>query len=187
MPVLKKPSQTPTQLSRPGLPPRKPMDDRVPGIPTENGGNGKDDFAKRYNNTEAGKGQYVPPPPGKYNALITEAQFVKEEGSPQEAVFFECTIADDDKDVYGKTCRIYFNFVDAEGNEVTGMPYFRSAMTMLGYSDPIESEEHLQEMLAQIAQEQMWIVIDVKKKGKWTNIYLSAVPENQDSKPSIEG
>jgi len=31
----------------------------------------------------------------------------------------------------------------------------------------------------------MWCHINVKKKGKWTNIYLDDVPEDQDSKPEL--
>jgi len=190
MPILKRPT-TPAAAPANKAPAigKSLKHDTIPGIAKGSGGDGKssskDAFAARYNSTEpSAKGAFTPPPPGQYNALITECQY--ENDDPKETVYLEATIVDDDAVVGGKDCRIYFNLTDIEGNEGNGMPYLRSALAMLGYPDPIESLTDLQEILAQIAQDQTWVLVEVKKKGKWTNIYLSSVPENQAEKPSLD-
>lgn len=180
MPILKK---KPTQST----PPATEKEDNIPMEPKTSskafGGTKKQDaFAQRYNETEASeKGAYVPPPPGTYSALITEAQYESED--PMERAYFEVTIVDHET-VAGKTARMYYGFVNEDGSEGSGMPYFKSALTMLGYSEPISNLEEIQEILAQIAHEQPWIIIDVKKKGKYTNVFLSSVPEDQENKPT---
>lgn len=164
----------------------KPVGQRQPAQPAEE--NPADAFAQRYAATDAAAGgQYVPPPPGTYNALITEGQGVID--GKASSAYLELTVCNDvegDESVQGKTCRIYFNFTDEAGAEATGWPYFKSAMQQLGYPDDFESWDAMVEALAACAAAQVWCVIDVKKKGKWTNIYLSSVPENQDDKPSFE-
>ena len=141
-----------------------------------------DAFAERAN-AAGQKGGYVPPEPGTYNALITEIQATRDDEGKNEAVFIEATITDDEAP--GKKCRIYFNFSDAEGNEKPGMPFFNQARSMLGWDEPLESWDDMVEKLAEIAAQQVWVVIEVKKKGQWTNIFLNSVPENQDEKPAL--
>jgi hypothetical protein len=176
MPILKK---TPAR-------PAAPATDKEDNIPMKHGTGGKpvkrDAFAERFEQTEAAaKGTYVPPPPGTYNALITEAQY--EEEDPMERAYFEATIVDH-KELQGKTMRIYYGFVSEDGSEGSGMPYFKSNLSMLGY-ERLASKEECKEVLQQIAEEQPWIIIDVKKRGKYTNVYLSSVPEDQANKPSL--
>ena len=148
-------------------------------------GPARDAFAQKLAETDASEGgQYIPPPPGNYSALVTEAQGVID--GDKTAVYIEVTIVDDD-DLAGKACRIYFNFTDENGDDANGMPYFKAAMVMFGI-DPdkeITSWDSMCELLAQTAEQNMWCHINVKKKGKWTNIYLDDVPEDQDSKPEL--
>ncbi len=147
-----------------------------------------DAFAERYAKTEASKGgTYVPPEPGTYNALITEGQGVVKDLAT--SAYFEFTICGDvngDDALQGKTCRMYFNFTDEEGREASGMGWFRGVMEQLGYPDAFTSWTEMCEALASLASEEVWVVIDVKKKGKWTNIYLNNVPEDQTEKPSYQ-
>ncbi len=141
-----------------------------------------DVFAERVN-AAGQKGGYVPPEPGTYNALITEIQATRDDEGKNEAVFIEVTITDDEAP--GKKARIYFNFTDAEGIEKSGMPFFNQARSMLGWDEDLESWDSMVDKLAEIATQQPWVVIEVKKKGKWTNIFLNSVPENQDEKPAL--
>lgn len=173
MPILKKPGQ-PTQSQQPKAP--------TPGKSPSSAQ--ADPFAKKYASTEASEGgAWVPPEPGTYNALITEAQGVAED--QKTTAYLECTICDDG-DMNSKSARIYFNFTKEDGSDASGMPYFKSAMTMLGRTDDFKSWDEMCEFLAEIAAEQVWVIIDVKKKGKYTNIFLSSVPEDQNEKPSFE-
>lgn len=189
MPILKKPATaTP---AKPGVA-KVPLKTQVQQpahrpLPPSPGG-AVDAFAQRYAATDAAAGGgWVPPPPDSYNALVTEAQGVIDgEASSAYLEFTICQNVEGDESVQGKTCRMYFNFTDAEGNEATGMPYFKSAMAQFGYPDDFESWDQMVEALAAIAAAEVWAVIDVKKKGKYTNIFLSSVPENQDDKPAYE-
>lgn len=181
MPILKKPGAAgqPAKPQPAAAQPGRPAPGGKPAAPKG------DAFAARYAQTDAAAGGgYVPPVPGSYNALITEAQGVVD--GDATSAYLECTICDDVNEMQGKTCRIYFNFTDEDGNEAAGMPYFKSAMTQLGQTDDFGSWDEMVEFLAELARQEVWVVIDVKKKGKWTNIYLASVPEDQDSKPSYE-
>lgn len=143
---------------------------------------GSDAFSKRFNSSD-GKAAFIPPEPGQYNALITEIQATRDDEGVKETVYIECTITDDSDP--GKTARIYFNFSDVEGKEGSGMPFFKSALKMLGFDEELKSWDHLQEVCASVVEQQPWVIIDVKQKGKYTNIYLNSVPEDQDSKPAL--
>lgn len=178
MPLLKKPT-TPAPKGE------APAPQQSQSRPAPGGGVKKDVFAQKYAQTDAESGGgYVPPIPGTYNALITEAQGVID--GEKTTAFLECMICDEENNMQGKQCRIYFNFTDDKGNDMQGLPYFKSAMQQLGVAEDFKSWDAMCETLAEIAQQQMWVVIDVKKKGKWTNIYLSSVPENQNEKPAYE-
>lgn len=142
-----------------------------------------DAFAERVN-AAGSKGGFVPPPPGTYNALITEIQAERDDEGMGEKVYIECTITDEE--AAGKAIRLYFNFTDADGNELTGMPFFNAARAMLGWDEPLVSWDDMVEKLAEIAEQQPWVVVEVKKKGKYTNFFLNSVPENQDEKPSLD-
>lgn len=178
MPILKKtttpPPATKTQSPAPGSK-ANPVKDPA-----------RDAFAEKLAQTEAAEGgNWVPPPPGSYNALVTEGQ--GEVDGDKTTAYLEFTICEEDNDaVHGKTARIYFNFTDENGEDKGGMPYFKQAMQMFGI-DPdteITSWDAMCGKLAELAEQQAWAVIDVKKKGKYTNIYLSSVPEDQSGKPA---
>jgi hypothetical protein len=175
MPLLKKTTPTKTETK---TPPPGSKSNPVKGP-------AKDAFAQKLAETEAAEGgNWVPPPPGSYNALVTEGQ--GEVDGDKTTAYLEFTLVEEDNDaVHGKTCRIYFNFTDENGEDKGGMPYFRQAMTMFGID--VEAEinnwEDMCAKLAELAEEQAWCVVDVKKKGKYTNIYLSSVPEDQSEKP----
>lgn len=164
MPILKKP-QTPANAPKPA-----PSKAKV------------DAFAERAN-AAGSKGGFIPPEPGVYNALITEIVPNRDDEGKGESVYIEVTITDDSAP--GKACRIYFNFTDADGNDLPGYSFFNSARSMLGWDEPLESWDSMVEKLAEIAEQQPWVVVEVKKKGKYTNVYLQSVPENQDDKPSL--
>jgi hypothetical protein len=166
MPILKKSNQAQKQQ------------------PQQSAKNSGDPFAKRYAETEAASGGgFVPPEPGTYNALIVAG--VYEEDGQKEYAYLEVQIVDEDVADAGKNCRLYYNFVDENGQEATGMRYFKSNMQMLGKEDDFKSKDEAVAFLARLAEDQTWIVIDVKKKGKWTNIFLSSVPEDQSQKPAL--
>lgn len=164
----------------------KPQSGGKSQAPDPNGGfDPKSAFAKKYAEVEANEaGAYVPPPPGTYEALITEAQGVID--GMKSSAYLECTIVNDEN-VAGKTCRIYFNFTGEDGKEGTGHGYFKQALSMLGVEGDFDSWQEMCDTLAELAKGEPWVIIDVKKKGKWTNIYLSSVPEDQSKKPSLEG
>lgn len=170
MPILKKKPASSQPESQEATSGRKPA---------------KDAFAQKMAETEANEGgNWTPPPVGTYSALVTEAQGVVD--GDKTSAYFEVTIVEDE-DISGKTCRIYFNFTDENGDEMGGMPYFKQALTMFGI-DPdkeITSWDSACDILANIAQENMWCHISVKKKGKYTNVFIDDVPENQDEKPAL--
>lgn len=151
------------------------------GSPGNGGEQKRDPFAKKLAETDAAEGgAWNPPPPGTYNALLTEAQ--GEMDGDKRSAYLEFTICEEDNEVvHGKTARIYFNFTDENGEEKTGFPYFKQAMTMFGVDTDteIDSWDDMCAVLARLAEEEPWAVIDVKKKGKYTNIFLNSVPENQ--------
>lgn len=170
MPILKKPN---------GGQPSKPAQQQP-----AKGGKASDPFAKKYAETDAQEGSgWVPPPPGQYNCLITEGQGVQD--GDKTSAYLEFVICDEEPEAaHGKTARIYWNFTDENGDDMPGMAYFKSAMTMLGHDEQFGSWDEMCEALAAIAGEEMWVIIDVKKKGKYTNCYLSSVPEDQSQKPA---
>lgn len=179
MPILKKPAglPAPNKLNTPAKP-------GSPQAPVK--GPARDAFAEKLAQTEAAAGgNWVPPPPGTYNALVTEGQ--GEVDGDKTTAYLELVIVDAENDqVHGKTCRIYFNFTDENGEDKGSMPYFKQAMTMFGIDTDTEitSWDGMCAKLAELAEQQVWCVIDVKKKGKFTNIYLSSVPEDQGDKPA---
>lgn len=176
MPILKGGASKPA--SQPPTKPGQPV--KTPAGPK------RDAFAQKLAETDASVGgQWTPPPVGTYNALVTEAQG-EVDGDKTDA-YFELTIVDHEE-LAGKTCRIYFNFTDENGEEKSGMPYFKQALEMFGINveESVTSWDKMCEVIAGIAEENVWCVIDVKKKGKYTNIFLSSVPEDQSQKPSLE-
>lgn len=163
---------------------KKPQGNAQPGKPTpqqQKSAPKKDAFAERYEQADA-KGGFVPPDPGTYNALITECQATRDDEGVKESVYLECTITDDT--CPGKAIRIYYNLSNEKGEEMPGISFLKSNLEMLRVDQPT-SWDDLQEKLAELAQSQPWVVIDVKQKGKYTNCYLSSVPEDQDNKPSL--
>lgn len=177
MPILKKnPAQVKTETKAPAQGTNK--------NPVK--GPAKDAFAQKIAETEAGVGSgWVPPHPGTFNALITEAQ-LEQDGDKLDAYIEFTIVEEDDDEVHGKTARRYYNFVDDAGEEKGGVPFFKGDLQMLGIDtdEEITSMEKAAEVLAALVEEQKWVVIDVKKKGKYTNIFLNSVPENQDEKPA---
>lgn len=146
------------------------------GAPNKAKGGGNDAFAKKYSETEAGQGGgWVPPDPGQYNAIITEAQYTEDD--QKTGAYLEVQIQDDGEPMDGKTARIYYNFTDEAGEDKGGMPFFKSNMQMLGRNEDFTSKEEAAEFLASLAQNEQAVIIDVKKKGKYTNIYLNSVPQ----------
>jgi len=182
MPILKKPATQNqpkggnTFGKKPAPTPKEKPDD-VPDNPSGK----KDSWGKRFEDTE-GKGGYNPPPPGTYNALITEAQASRDDEGVNEAVYFEVTITDEE--LAGKTSRIYYNFTNDKGEESTGMPFFKMALEMLGAESP-ESWEAVEALCAELSEQQPWVIIQCKKRGPKVFTNLDSVPSNQDEKPSL--
>lgn len=145
-----------------------------------------DPFAAKYAETEASTGGgYVPPPPGAYEAIIVEAQGVREDApSKKEYAFLEMALVNcEDEDLNGKKIRLFYNFKKEDGSEGEGWSYFKAANEMLGGTPPT-SWDDMCDTLAEIAKAEIWVHINVVKKGKYSNAYLQDVPEDQDSKPA---
>lgn len=144
-----------------------------------------DPFGARLAEIEAktGGGGFTPPPPGKYNALIVEGQGVID--GEKKSAYLEVIICDDENGALGMKCRVYWNFYDKEGKEnEMGLAHFKGAFAMLGYETPT-SWDAMCEDLADMANNNIWIVINVAKNAKGTNIYLDMVPEDQSQKPEM--
>lgn len=165
--------------------PGSKREDQIPGVEVKRPAPGAkvDPFAKKYNETEAGKGSFIPPKPGTYAARVTNAEGIVD--GQKTSAFFEYTIVETNDPMEGKTCRQYFNFTDEDGNDGTGLPFFKSNMAMMGHDEELTSWDNMTDVLEEIAKEQIGVIIDVKKKGQYTNIYLSEVPEDQDSIPAV--
>jgi len=179
MPILKKAGSKPTPTPTPT--PDKPGSSGKSAVK----GPARDAFAERMAATDAAEGGvWTPPPVGTYSALVTEAQGLIDDD--KTSAYFEMTIVDNDE-VAGKTCRVYFNFTDENGDEQGGMPFFKQALTMFGVDvdTQITSWDATVELMAEIAVQNMWCHISVKRRGKNTNIYIDDVPENQDDKPAL--
>lgn len=175
---MKKPSAPATGSKR---------EDQIPGVEKERPAPGQkaiaDPFAAKYAAAEAGKGGFTPPKPGKYCARLTTCEAVIE--GKRTYAFFEYTITEENDAMQGKTCRQWFNFTNDEGEDETGLPYFKSAMQMLGEGQDFKSWDEMADCLEQVQSECYGVIINVAQKGKYTNIYLSEVPDDQDSVPNV--
>lgn len=177
MPLLKKPAGAPAN--------KQQANQKEESRPAPGAGKTvkKDAFAERYAKAEGKeRGGWTPPDPGTYNCLVTEGQGVID--GEKTVAYLECIICDEG-DFQGKTIRLYWNFTDVEGKEMAGIEYFKSNMAMCGADEDFTSWDDMCDTLAEIARTEMWVVIDVKKKGKYINCYLSSVPDNQAEKPDM--
>lgn len=178
MAIMKKPTSTVTGSKR---------EDQIPDLEKTRPAPGQkavvDPFAKKYAETEAGKGGFAPPKPGTYNARLTTLEAVID--GNRTYVFFEYTIVEEGDPMEGKVCRQWFNFTNAEGEDETGLPYFKSALAMLGHDENFTSWDSMCDVLEQLQSEPIGVIIKVTTKGKYTNVYLSDVPEDQDSIPTV--
>ena len=187
MPVLKKPTTPATP--RPGTTPTKPLSStNTPNrtVPQGGGAKPKDSFAARFAAADPKEGGgFVPPTPGKYNAIIFDAVAERESEGIKETAYLEYTIHDPGEPMHSKAARIYYNFTKEDGTEGTGMPYFKAMLEMFGMPTEVESWEHMEEMLKELAEQEWWIIVDVKKKGAYTNSFIDSVPEDQSNKPTF--
>lgn len=181
MPVLKsgtKPTQTPAT-------PTRPLSST--GSPNKTVPPKQDSFAARFAAADSKTGGFTPPLPGQYNAIIYAAVAERESEGIKETAYLEYTIHEEEPNapMHSKTARIYYNFTKEDGTEGTGMPYFKAMLEMFGYDTDIQSWEQMEDVLAELEKEEWWIVVDVKKKGAYTNSFINAVPEDQKNKPKF--
>ncbi len=153
--------------------------------PTNKGASSGDSFMQRLKGTKpAEKKAFYPLPPGQYEALAYKAEFARWEDSQKEAVWIEFVVVNDGA-LDGKTSRMYYNLVDAEGNASQGEEYMVRDFQILGFDyTQFNSQTEFEEGLSEFFEtEAPWVVIDVKKNGKNTNIYLNSIMDDQENKP----
>jgi hypothetical protein len=124
------------------------------------------------------------PPLGRHEALITGvSDFDKETGL---SVSFECTIVNDDE-FAGRKAFLNYGILkrDDEGETpAQGLGYLKRDMELLDHPlDGPEDKDDLLKQMQAVADEEIWVNIEVKKNGQYTNTYLQGVQEDQDDKP----
>lgn len=168
--LLKKKTATPAQQ---GAPAKSP----APGKKV-------DAFASKFNAVvPTDKGTYIPPDPGRYQGLITGGELIND---PEKgiSVYFETTITDEGDFEHKKT-RTYFNLFGPDEEELPGCAFFKRTVQMFGLTDEITSMQDVEDFIASTVEAKPWVVIDVKRNGKYTNVYINELLEDQDSKPEI--
>lgn len=181
MPILKRPA-TPATPTKPLSSTQSPNKN----VPQGGGAPKRDSFAARFAAADPKEGGgFVPPVPGQYNAIIYDAVAERESEGIKETAYLEYTIHDPNEPMHSKAARIYYNFTKEDGTEGTGMPYFKAMLEMFGYDTDIQSWEQMEETLKELAEQEWWIIVDVKKKGAYTNSFINSVPEDQKNKPTF--
>lgn len=173
MPILKNKNVTSTKTETPA-----PSQKATPKV---------DVFAQKFAEADSSKSGFVQLPPGDYNAFITSAEAIQKD--LETSMYFGVTVVDpENPSVHGKEFRVYFNFTDDKGEEKGGMPFFKKVCEMLGLDEPFTSWAGMVTWLAELveADPKVWVLIESKKKGKYTNIYISEVPEDQSEAPGTD-
>lgn len=165
---------------------RKPGVTTQPGKTTTSGPvKGADAFMSRLKSATAAPAGFDIIP-GQYEALCYKAGEYSE--GQKEAIWIEFSIVNDQNGkMDGKTGRIYYQIKDKDGLEGNGFEYMKRDLENLGFEmDGYTSQaDFIKGLEAWADQEAVWVVIDVKKNGQFTNIYLNSVMDDQASKPDL--
>lgn len=153
-----------------------------PGQPAK----GADAFMQRLKDAKAATPGFDVPP-GQYEAIAHKAEYSLFEDSQKEAVFIEFAIVNDDK-IAGKTTRVYYNLIGKDGSEGQGYEYMKRDLEMVG-CDAIDISDNKDEFTENLKnwfdENKPWVVIDVKKNGQFTNVYLNSMMDDQEGKPEL--
>lgn len=146
---------------------------------------GADAFMSRLKSAEAPAGFNIVA--GQYEALLYLADYYRDDKSPRESVYLEFVIVNDTGKMDGKTTRIYYNIKDKDGADATGYDYLKRDLDTLGFDlNQFKSQEEFEMGLKAWADEEKpYVVIDVKKNGQYTNVYLNSVMDDQTGKPDM--
>ena len=152
------------------------------GKPAATGG---DAFMQKMKSSTGAPSMNFDIKPGQYEALLYTSG-IYDEAPPKEAIFLEFAIVNDDE-FGGKTTRIYYNIIDKEGNDGNGYDFLKRDLSTCEFDDfEHNSQADFLEALKKWANEtQLWVVVDIKKKGTFTNVYLNSVMDDQSGAPKL--
>jgi len=124
-------------------------------------------------------------PPGSWEALVISAHTEEDKEGRRVGIIEYCGVGD--SEVEGKTQNARSLLMDAEGNELAGMGWFKKDLLKLEVDiDSMESDDELDQALEELGQRELWVDITVKPQknnAQYTNIFLDGMREDQDSKP----
>ena len=125
--------------------------------------------------------------PGQYIVLLTGVSLLTDGEKMSVQFDFECT-GDNDPEDEGKTLRSWYNFFDEEGTPMQGMGFFKRDVAVLGkdaaeFIDAFRNSEaasdpdwtEFKEVLAELGDERLECIVDVKEKKGFTNVYLKGL------------
>lgn len=141
-------------------------------------------LASLFENAEESGGSVKP---GRYEALITGVS--DRDTDKGLSVSFECTIVNHES-MTGRKAFLNYGITKADpDNEGEFLPsggigFLKRDMKFFGVDDfvPADKDEMI-EAMQKIADDEVWINIEIKKKGEYTNTFLQDVNEDQDEKP----
>lgn len=120
-------------------------------------------------------------PVGQYVGILTDCVVLTD--GQKESVQFKVEV-DDGGEQDGKTVSMFYNFFDENGTQMRGMEFFKKDIETLeeevdsfieAYSD---SPAAFEDRLRVLAEERKRVVIEVKKKGQYTNVYLQGLSQD---------
>lgn len=102
---------------------------------------------------------------------------ISEKPGKGAAAFMEVESIDGDEE--GKKGRQMYKLTDEDGAKQVGMAYLKRDLALLGYEDV--SGEDLVSTLEELTNEQPMLIVNVKKNGQYTNIYIQGLAENVEA------
>lgn len=137
---------------------------------------GADAFAERFNNAE-GK-PLIGVQPGLYEMKIIDGVYEQDKDSQKEAAYFELEVQNDDEGNDGKTCRIYYNFVDKDGNMQPGFDFLARDLNTMGMRNKIKDRQDLEILLKEVVDAEKVVRVQAKQNKKdkqYVNYYVQGV------------
>lgn len=120
-------------------------------------------------------------PVGQYTGILHECVFLVD--GEKESVQFKVEV-NDGGEQDGKTVSMFYNFFDENGKQMRGMEFFKKDIDTLeedvdafveAYA---EGNDAFVDRLRMLGDERKEVVIEVKKKGGYTNVYLQGLTQN---------
>ncbi len=145
-----------------------------------------DPFAEKFNAAarDPNAGGFSSLPLGKWEALTLKGGILHKDGKTMGWIEFGISQEEGGHD--GKTGRAFYSLLDANEEIQRGAEFLARNLADMNYVDPekgITSLDEVESILNSIEEDSRWVIIEVKKSGQYTNIFLSSVMENQDEKP----